>query len=59
VATKSRKDTSGGEPRKAELLSPFDVPKPEGDPGPINTYTNNPVYTKYPNDPLDLLPGKK
>ncbi|HEV2521042.1 MAG TPA: hypothetical protein VGT24_01565 [Candidatus Acidoferrales bacterium] len=57
MAKKSRKDTSGGEPREVELKSTAYVPRPKGDPGPDNSY--NDVYRNYPTDPLGLLPGAR
>jgi len=56
---RNSKDTSGGEPRKVEVLSPYDVPRPQGDPGPINTYTDSNECPPEPSDPLGLLPGAK
>lgn len=57
VARKYGKDTSGGNPRKAELRSPAYVPKPKDDPGPENTYGE--IYRNLPADPLGLLPGAR
>lgn len=57
MARKPGKDTSGGKPRAVELKSSFNVPRPKGDPGPENSYSD--VYTSYPADPLNLLPGSR